>query len=222
MRSRPALADVGFVLRRALVLGIEGHSPRRSGRGLWPLQRAYRLLVPRSPGTTLRGWGFKEPNSEIYLDALFEYFPNAKYIHVIRHGLDMAFSKNQQQLWNWGALYGVESPADPGELPQASLRYWVRANTHALDVGARVGARRFLAVRFDELCASPAAQAERMLRFLELEAEPQLVGKLAVIPRTPRTSGRHRGRDLSRFDRSDLQALAELGFAVEPVATDCA
>src|SRR5690606_37110457 len=40
-------------------------------------------------------WGWKEPNTHIYLPEILNFFPNIRYIHVIRHGLDMAFSGNK-------------------------------------------------------------------------------------------------------------------------------
>ena len=53
-------------------------------------------------------WGWKEPNTYISLPELATVFPDLKYIHVIRNGLDMAFSKNVQQLFNWGRNFSIE------------------------------------------------------------------------------------------------------------------
>ncbi|MEL6868038.1 MAG: hypothetical protein AAFP19_26680, partial [Bacteroidota bacterium] len=68
-------------------------------------------------------WGWKEPNSHIFLPYLIDYFKDLKYIYVVRHGLDMAFSKNQQQLVNWGPLFGIEPPHSP----LAQFNYWLAA-----------------------------------------------------------------------------------------------
>ena len=48
------------------------------------------------------GWGWKIPGNFYILKQLAERYPNLKYIHSLRNGLDMAFSKNQNQLNNWG------------------------------------------------------------------------------------------------------------------------
>ena len=50
---------------------------------------------------------------------LIKYYPKIKYIHVMRNGLDMAFSKNQNQLKFW---------TDLKPTPKNSLHYWV--NVH--------------------------------------------------------------------------------------------
>jgi len=70
------------------------------------------MLIRQSPEENqdqYKGWGWKEPNTHIYLEFLSKYFSDLKYIFVIRHGLDMAFSKNQAQLYNWGNLLGVKN-----------------------------------------------------------------------------------------------------------------
>ena len=83
-----------------------------------------------APGSL--GWGWKEPNTHVFLEHLAEALPALRYVHVMRDGVEMAFSGNQAQLHNWHALYGVERPAHASEAPRASLRYWLRANERAL------------------------------------------------------------------------------------------
>jgi hypothetical protein len=59
------------------------------------------------------GWGWRNPLSHIYLDFLSQYFKNLKYIFIIRNGLDMAYSNNQNQLINWGSFFNVSIPKSP-------------------------------------------------------------------------------------------------------------
>src|SRR5262245_36162922 len=37
-----------------------------------------------------RRWGWKEPNTSVFLPQIADRFPRMKYVHVMRHGLDMA------------------------------------------------------------------------------------------------------------------------------------
>lgn len=46
-------------------------------------------------------WGWKEPNSRMFLPNLKEVFPNMKYVHVIRDGVYMSRSTNRNQLIQW-------------------------------------------------------------------------------------------------------------------------
>ncbi|MFX0076385.1 MAG: hypothetical protein ACFE96_13150, partial [Candidatus Hermodarchaeota archaeon] len=70
------------------------------------------------------GWGWKEPNTLIFIKYLVEQFKDMKYVLVMRNGLDMAFSSNKKQLHNWGHLFNVNIPNSPEKMPQAALQYW--------------------------------------------------------------------------------------------------
>ena len=60
---------------------------------LWSYRRLQNIL--KNTGfinPNYRGWGWKEPNSYLLLQYMSEQFPDMKFIHTIRHGVDMAFS----------------------------------------------------------------------------------------------------------------------------------
>jgi hypothetical protein len=52
------------------------------------------VLLPYTPSVDapISMWGWKEPNTHVVLDRLWAELPRLKYVHVRRHGLDMAFS----------------------------------------------------------------------------------------------------------------------------------
>lgn len=187
-------------------------NPRR----LWRNIRRWKPLSERACASgRWVGWGWKSPAAHVYLEYLYEYFPALKYIHVIRHGLDMAFSANKTQLYRWGAQFGVRVPQDPERLPQAALSYWVKANRRAVALGEAMGADAFLLVALETLCLSPRTEIERIARFVGLDAQVLDMDRLCVLPRMPGSVGRHKGHSLSLFDPEDLRAVCEFGFSVE-------
>ena len=106
-----SLDDKLFLAKAACSISLTGHDHLRSGHGKWPFYRAASILKrAHITNNNIQPWGWKEPNSHIYIEQLGKYFPNAKYIHVMRNGLDMAFSNNQAQLYNWSWLYGIDIP----------------------------------------------------------------------------------------------------------------
>jgi hypothetical protein len=161
------------------------------------------------------GWGFKEPNSHIYLENLSKYFKEMKYIHVIRHGLDMAFSENQYQLHNWGSLFGINIPNDGARLPKASLNYWIKSNKEAIRKGRELLGNNFILLKFDELCLEPKKQIDRVIDFLEVKKPIVRKKSLYTLPQKPRTSGRYRKNDLSIFTENQINEVMNLGFTVE-------
>ena len=161
------------------------------------------------------GWGWKEPNSHVFLEHLWSHFPAMHYIHVLRNGLDIAFSENRQQLENWGSAFGVPKPAAPRDAPRCALRYWVAANRRVFAMAERFGPQRFLSLHLEDICREPARQAERLLEFLDVPREAALIARLVASVRSPASLGRFRKRDLTSLNPSDVAAIAEFGYAFD-------
>ena len=158
-------------------------------------------------------WGWKEPNTHVFLPTLNRVIPGLRYVHVVRDGLDMAFSRNIGQLRNWGCFMGFEADED-APLPVQQLRFWIAANRVAVEYGACVMGRRFLLVSYEAFCADPERQTARLMRFLGHSAE--------VDPRAhvaPKSIGRAAEHDLSIFPADDLAALAALRQRLAEVET---
>ena len=160
-------------------------------------------------------WGWKEPNTHIFLDKLLTIEPRLAYIHVVRNGLDMAFSSNQNQLRLWGPLVLGDQYEDS---PSGSLRFWCWANERVLRISeAHPG--RVLMVSFEHLCRAPERSIQRIAEFLLQDLTPDLLGRLAQHVNTPSTVGRsalHSADSFSsrlRSRASEIDALLEGAFA---------
>ena len=210
----PNLSELRFLIQAVFEISIYGHNHKGDGRGTWPFLRVWHMIPRRSKMTlNQRRWGWKEPNSHIYLEYLAAYYSNMKYIHTIRHGLDMAFSLNQQQLYNWGPILGLDLPKSRSDEPAASLKYWLKSNRRAMEIGEKIGDRRFLTVNYDRLCMSPRSEIQKILSFLDIE---QNIGNLTAvnrIPIIPKSLGRYRAHNISQFNPADLKELEDLGFS---------
>ena len=214
-RKAPTWPELKFVFRAIFEIAIFGHNYRKNGRGIWPFVRAWKMLTSQiQMNSKYTGWGWKEPNAHIYLDYLAEYFDQFKYIHMIRHGLDMAFSPNQQQLYNWGPIFKVAPPKRSFDEPQASLKYWVKANRRAFNIGRQLGEKKFLAVNYDKLCLTPDPEIQRLLNFLNLTCSRKTLSKISAIPKKPKTMCRYQEQDLGQFDPNDLADLATFGYSI--------
>ena len=220
------------LFERAMTTGLAsgvGRAERRlvedavaeSAASPWPMgagrQEARTLLASAAPAPgTHRGWGWKEPNTHVLLDYVRRYFPTVRYVHVIRHGLDMAFSSNRQQLRNWGALYGVPWPADEAAVPQAALQFWLRANREAAERGREWLGERFHLLRIDDLFVDPLRATRELTAFLGLSVGDDEAVRLIGDVVAPPSVGRYRREDLSRFSPDDVDGVRAFGFAVEP------
>jgi hypothetical protein len=178
----------------------------------WLHRRADSLLASSERTPTTGYWGWKEPNTHVIVDRLFRKIPQMKYIHVVRNGLDMAFSSNQNQLHLWGPKLLGEMHSD---LRRASLKYWRFTNERVIDFFG-VDSPQFLLLNFDLLCQNPAREIERLLMFLGQEHSLLLIRELSRIPRAPDSTGRFKKHGLQLFDPDDVSYVRSLGFDTDP------
>jgi hypothetical protein len=163
----------------------------------------------------LRIWGWKEPNTHLLLLPLFNFFPEMKYVHVVRHGLDMAFSGNKNQLNYWGKKFGisVEKDDDENVLSKKQLDYWIKTTQLAIEIGKKFGDRFYL-LNYQSLCEQPITEVPKLIDFWGNDTNPTLMKKLISIPKISSSNGRYKTKDLSIFSGEQIQAVANLGFQI--------
>ncbi len=195
---------------RDWILGLAEHDRLQHDKE-WLRTRAESLLATLERERTGRAsWGWKEPNTHIFLGELAAALPRLKYIHLMRNGLDMAFSDNQNQPRLWGTYFVTTMP--PEDTPRYSLKYWHLMQERAIRLGKTMGAR-FLVLDYDAFCDEPRRGMETLAEFLEIRREPVTLASLEKLVRRPPTRGRFREHDLGQFDADDVAYVKSLGFA---------
>ncbi len=208
---KASLSNKAWRKREVKYLHTLCESDRPAHSKEWLATRVEQLLQ-RTEGSAKGGnWGWKEPNTHIVLPALLKQWPAMKYIHVVRHGLDMAYSSNQNQLQLWGEQLLGEPVSNIS--PSASFQYWCAAHRRIIDIGKTMGGR-FLMLNFDTLCQQPASQFEQLFTFLEIEADAALQNALVALIQVPDSLGRHRDQIIDYARPADLQFLTAMGYAV--------
>lgn len=132
-------------------------------------------------------WGWKNPRS-IYLLPLWEAFiPGFRFIHVIRDGLTMADSPNQNQLRKHGPQV---LDAETEVLPTSwqSLLLWARVNASAADFGEmEMDPDRYYRIRYEDATRQPLIELQQLARWLRL---PEPAGcQIEVTPGRRRELG---------------------------------
>lgn len=157
-------------------------------------------------------WGWKAPNSMIYMEYLANLFPKMKYIHVIRHGLDMAFSNNTQQLHLWNKLFDIEIPINKEDLPKAQLEYWIKSNQYVIDKGKSLLKSNFYILKYDDLIHNPEVEINKLLNFLEIKRENTNFTNLISFIKKTESVERYKKHDISIFSEKQLQEIRNFGF----------
>lgn len=196
--------------------------PARFGRQPSPaafLDTLYRLYAQQRGA--LR-WGDKTPIYASYLPLLDTLFPQARFIHLIRDGRDVALS----MLEKWGR-------SEPHVDIYFTARNWVRRIQQARAAGQRLGPTRYLEMRYEALTAEPERELRALCAFLEEEFHPAMLahqeqarldvaaGSFHAPVREPASTARV-ARWRSALDSADVRLfesvagplLAELGYPV--------
>ena len=167
---------------------------------------AWRTLEQAS----FRGWGWKEPISHFYLPQLSERYPAMRYIHVVRHGLDMGLTGNEWQYTTWAHLLGLPKVPTPTQL----IHFWVKVNRRVRAFASENLAERFLIIRFEDLVLDTRATLKRLGRFLDIDLDAKTVDQLSQRIQKPDTIGRHKQLDLSLIPQPDLDEIRSFGYRV--------
>jgi hypothetical protein len=179
-----------------------------------PLENPYLKELPQLPNKPLAGkWGWKEPNSHILMNRLNK---QTKFIMVVRNGLDMAFSTNQNQLRLWGPTILPEEMLTFDKYghivytPRVSMKYWTLTHQKILLESKKLG-ENFLMVNFDEMCIHPEKWLQILCDFLKIDSSVIPEIRPLVVYQSDGI-GRFKKQDLSQFDPSDVLFAKQLGF----------
>ena len=169
-------------------------------------------------------WGDKTPLYMQYLPALERLFPTALFVHLIRDGRDAALSflsvPEGIMTQGWG------HPRDAAGF----ACQWATEVRAGRALGERVGAGRYLEVRYEALVAEPEAELRRVCAFLGLEYDEAMLDYARKtdsaakqhqrrLNEPPRVGVRNWRTEMSRSDVEGFEAVAgdllyELGYEV--------
>jgi len=190
---------------RALVEGV-AVTPHPKYAGGWLAERAASFLT--EPSGAHERWGWKEPNTHVLLERFLGADPDLRYVHLYRNGLEMAYSRNNQQVRTWGpVLLGRDVTTEPRD----KLAYWCAAHRRMTALAER-HATRVLTVRFESLLARPDEELARIAAFTGIEPDPEVSAEFAARLRRPvyRVEEDH----TDRLDPADLDYLRTVGYDV--------
>lgn len=106
-------------------------------------------------------WGDKSPPYALHLPEIAAAFPEARFVHVIRDGRDVAVSL--RPLW-----------FAPGQDMTSLANEWSRHVVAARNAGEELGSR-YLEVRYEDLVLSPSVELSRATDLLELSFAPEML-----------------------------------------------
>lgn len=174
----------------------------------WLQRRAKLLLRHKTSLCESSVFGWKEPNTHLFLDHFKSNFPNLKYIHVYRNGLDMAYSKNQNQVNFWGRHFIPELNI---VTPKESLKFWSLTNKRTIKFCNELNIDHLI-VNFDKLCIEKKQEIKKIASFIGVNES--ILANFEKIIEKPKSLGRFKKYGIESFEEEDISYVASLGFEI--------
>ena len=196
-------------------LEAENRNANLAGPELDRIARDFQVALARHGqlGGAGSHWGWKAPRSIYLLPFFHAQFPGLKFIHVVRDGRDMAFSKNQNQLRKHGARVLSRDERWFNRGPVRSILLWAKVNLHAAEFGETQLRQKYLTIRFEDLCGEPVETTSRILRFLDADLDSESIAQAEIA--APLSIGRWRGQPkalVSKMTEAGQVALRKFGY----------
>ncbi len=192
----------------------ESTSPRAETPG-WPeMTLAFQTAIEQHLalcGAPTRFWGFKVPKSILFLPFLAEQYPHLRFVHMIRNGLDMVYSKNWRLQEERDVLLNLAEAARP--VPEQSMILWQKVNRMAADFSERLGPNYAL-LRFEQLCTNPRETLSALFGFLGI-SDVALLERCSQMVHRPDSLGRWRQarpREIWQIMQTGRDGLTRFGY----------
>jgi hypothetical protein len=142
-------------------------------------------------------WGDKTPEYTAHLPVLYDLFPTAQFIHIVRDGRDVALSGYRMH-------FGAKNA-------YAAARQWSHVLTQVQGFAARVPNTAFMELRYEDLLTNTAETFAQIIAFLDIE-DPDgqvraTVGQCAARDLRTGNFGKWK-RDFSRREQDMFVAIA--------------
>ena len=174
-RHRSPVDRTAFVddLRRIPMLRQWGIDPARVGErlrdGMTTGQAIAAIFETYAADRAKERWGDKTPMYMQYLPLIERLFPDARFVHLIRDGRDVAAS-----FLAMPAGIVTRTWAHPSSAADFACQWRTEIESaHAL--GARVGPERYREVRYEALVADPERELDAICAFTSIPYEPAML-----------------------------------------------
>ncbi len=167
-------------------------------------------------------WADKCPDYGFFMQPLASIWPECRFVHIIRDGVDAALSMSKHPGFRWVvtaheaswcsvAFNNYHRVLEAEDQPITRyVSYWHRAVTRIQDEATRLPAGRYLEVRYEDLLLEPEYTLTHVRDFVGLPKDQQWLEQCASIPKPmPQKAGRQEVLDAVRPRERELLAALD-------------
>lgn len=165
--ERIQLWEAGFTAEQVLA--------RRQRPGFPGIIEAFHLAYATAHGKAR--WGDKDPGNMLRMDTVNRWFPDARFLHIIRDGRDACLSQLQQS-------FGYDDCLPCAEAWREQVQ-WV------CHTGRILGTERYWEVRYEDLVADPMPHLMAACRLIGVPYAPSMLEYHRDVERSIPASKRH-------------------------------
>jgi ribosomal protein S18 acetylase RimI-like enzyme len=142
--------------RRAVTEALDAAAPRSAADAVRTVLATYSAREGK------RLYGDKTPGYVTNLALLARFLPEARFVHIVRDGRDVALSYLERPEWG------------PRTVSEAAFHWKNRVGRGRRD-GAAIGSARYLEIMYENLVSEPEETTHRVCAFLNLDFQPSML-----------------------------------------------
>lgn len=184
-----------------------------------------RLLRRTSNALTKKPWGWKDPRNTYTLPLWLDLFPEAKVVHIVRHGIDVAWSlkvrnetdhamitheRRKSLAWLYHKNGRFVNSSRVQSLP-GGFHLWEQYVVQSRSAAEALG-DRWLEIKYEDFLLEPTATLRELARFCDLSPGEDLPESVAKRTDPSRAYAYRSDQALIEFAKTMSARLAALGY----------
>lgn len=119
-------------------------------------------------------WGWKDPRTTLTFPIWLQIFPNARFLHILRNGVDVAISIHRRSIKQHGKIYKRIFPIDYCEKTldfDYCFELWEKYIAFVCQNKEIIPPENYLEIRYEDLLANPNQNLQRIAQFTEFTVD---------------------------------------------------
>ena len=147
---------------------------------------------------------WKNPQGMHILPFYHQVFPEMKFIHALRDGRDMVFSKNENEFIQ-AKKTDIWNSVNAGELAK-KIKFWYNSNHMVSEYGKNNMKDNYVSFKFEDLCDNPRETIIKIAKFIDAPVNEEKIQKCMRLVKKPRSIGRWK-----KATKQQQERLLEVG-----------